>query len=142
VIHPLPVSRHHIVLREPNGHEEALLAEIRPGSLPARLEVVRRLAPPTDSGLDWDRLPAVDVDAALLALRRRLIGERMIAEVVCSRCRATGDVIFSVTAYLAAHTPKPRHTAIGPLVRTVWRRQSKKPPSNSSGCFLQGVLVW
>src|SRR4051812_22445704 len=71
VIHPLPVSRHHIVLREPNGHEEALLAEIRPGSLPARLEVVRRLAPPTDSGLDWDRLPAVDVDAALLALRRR-----------------------------------------------------------------------
>ncbi|WP_295386991.1 hypothetical protein [uncultured Thiodictyon sp.] len=102
----LPVSAEQVTLREPGGRDELLLAA-GSGGFALRLEAVRRLAPPLDPAIDWDQLPLADLDAALLAVRRRLIGERLMAEVRCAGCGTLGDVGFTVSDYLAAHAPNP-----------------------------------
>jgi hypothetical protein len=102
----LPVSQVAVTPRAPDGHDELLLAEGAAGSIALRLAVVRRLAPPLDAGLDWDELPFVDVDAALLAVRRHLHGDRLCAELRCADCGGWGDVVLSIDAYLAGKRPQ------------------------------------
>jgi len=82
-----------------------LLAESQ-DDVSSRVDLVRRLAPPAADGMDWDSLPYVDVDAALLGLRQFLFGERMIAEIRCSNCNTWGDVEFSIAEYLKAKPPR------------------------------------
>src|SRR5271169_2576347 len=95
----LPVSRTPVELRAPTGHDDILIAE---GAVSAhfRVEVARRLAPPLGAGLDWNTLPYVDVDAALLALRQFLTGDKLVAEIQCRACGAWGDVHLSIAEYL------------------------------------------
>jgi len=107
MIFRLPVSGQLAALQEPSGHEEMLLLSSTSGGFAVRTDIVRRLVPPLSPGVDWDQLPVADVDAALLALRRRLLGERLVAEVRCSECGAPGDVAFTVSSYLQSRAPKP-----------------------------------
>lgn len=102
----LPISGVPVRLAGPRGQDELLLAEGSPGSLALRVEVARRLAPPGADSVDWAELPFADVDAALLGLRQRLVGERMLAEVRCESCGGWGDVPISIPQYLASKNPK------------------------------------
>lgn len=101
----LPVSAATVVFRPPSGYDDLLLAE-HVGDVRLRVEMVRRLAPPARADEDWTTLPFVDVDAALLGLRRFLEGDRLIAEIQCGACSAWGDVAFSIAEYLDAHRPR------------------------------------
>ena len=102
----LPVSGVPVWLRTPEGDDELLLAESAGNLLHLRVEAVRRLTPPMNAGLNWNDLPYADVDAALLAFRQRMTGDRLIAEVRCPNCAVWCDTELSVSAYLAANKPK------------------------------------
>lgn len=109
----LPVSGMAIRLREPDGHDALMLA--RPGlsGLDLAVAVLDRLAPPEDGGL-WDDLPRADVDPACLAIRQAMVGERIVAEIGCTKCGGKGDMTFAVGPYLAAHRPRlPRGVRAG-----------------------------
>jgi hypothetical protein len=100
----LPVSGTPLTLRAPSGHDEVFLAESAGGDVGLRIEVVRRLAPPARE--DWNALPYVDVDAALLALRQFLAGDRLVAEIRCATCGDWLDVTLSIDEYLKANRPR------------------------------------
>ena len=104
----LPVSGLPVRFRVPEGRDELLFAEGAVGMHPAwlRVEAVRRLAPPVDDSTTWDGLPYADVDAALLALRRRMNGDRLVAEVRCSSCFAWCDSELSILDFLRANRPR------------------------------------
>jgi hypothetical protein len=109
----LPVSQVAVTPRAPDGHDELFLAEGAVDSIAQRVATVRRLAPPVDASVDWDALPYADVDAALLAVRRHLQGDRLCAELRCAECGAWGDVVLSVRGYLADKRPR-RVAAVTP----------------------------
>jgi hypothetical protein len=106
----LPVSRTAVTLRMPSGHDEVFLAESVGGGVRLRLDVVRRLAVPARG--DWDALPYVDVDAALLALRQFLAGDRLVAEIRCGGCAEWLDVTLSIDEYLRANRPRAVRAAL------------------------------
>jgi hypothetical protein len=103
----LPVSRVSVAICSPDGKDELLLAEGVASPVWLRIGIVRRLAPPRDSSSDWNFLPYPDVDAALLAVRQRLYGDRILAEIRCDACGAWGDVSLSVDQYLSMNRPRP-----------------------------------
>ncbi|MEK6676302.1 MAG: hypothetical protein AABZ47_11695 [Planctomycetota bacterium] len=105
MLYRLPVSRQAVRLQPPDGRDDLFLAESSGSGWALRVEVVKRLAPPEDGSARWDLLPAPDVDAALLALRRWLRGDRLVAEIHCPQCRAKGDLTLSISEYLRAHAP-------------------------------------
>jgi hypothetical protein len=74
----LPVSGAPVILHVPNGRDDMLLSERGGSEARLRVEVVRRLAPPSSAAIEWDSLPFVDVDAALLGLRQFLAGDHLI----------------------------------------------------------------
>ena len=109
----LPVSGVPVLFRTPEGVDELLLAESTGSPLHLRVEAARRLTPPMNTELNWNDLPYGDVDAALLAFRQSMTGDRLIAEVRCPYCVVWCDTELSVSAYLAANKPK-RLAAVNP----------------------------
>src|SRR4051812_6818772 len=108
----LPISGVPVRLRAPEGRDELLFSEAAIAHQPLEftvelcVEVARRLAPPLDPAERWDRLPFADVDAALLALRSHLTGDRVIAEVRCAGCSEWCDTELSIAQYLRANQPR------------------------------------
>lgn len=92
-------------LRPPSGEDELFLAEIAGAAPWFRAEAAKRLAPPCREDTVWEALPFADVDAALLALRRYLKGDRILTEVRCESCRSLADISISIEEYLAANAP-------------------------------------
>lgn len=129
----LPVSQVAVVPRAPDGHDELLLAEGAADSIGLRVAAVRRLAPPLAAGVEWDALPFADVDAALLGLRRHLHGDRLRAELRCGACGACGDVVLSVTRYLADKRPRPvKAITAGPDGSLRWKDSVFRIPSTGA----------
>jgi hypothetical protein len=62
-------------------------------------------------------LPACDLEALLLLIRRTLIGDRILSDIPCTapECGARIDISFSADAYLRHH--QPRHA---PLLGRNW----------------------
>jgi hypothetical protein len=102
----LPVSGDPVALRVPSGRDDMLLAETHGSEARVRVGVVRQLAPLARVGAQWDSLPFVDVDAALLALRQFLAGDRLVAEIQCTHCTSCGDMELSIAEYLTAKRPR------------------------------------
>lgn len=105
----LPVSGLEVVLREPTGVEDILLAE--GGACDARLALALggALAVRADGGpVDWAALPVTDLDAALLGIRQVVIGDLIRSTAVCSGARGCGarvDVAFRISELLAHQQP-------------------------------------
>lgn len=105
----LPVSGTALAVREPTGHDEIFLAETPLPPLPAVLELARRVASAADGApVDWARLPATDIGAAALEIRRSWIGDLIRTDASCPdpQCRERIDVSFSVASYLRHHRPR------------------------------------
>jgi hypothetical protein len=108
----LPISGAPVRLRAPEGRDElqfseaAVVHQPREFAVELRVEAVRRLAPPLDPAERWDQLPFADVDAALLALRSHLTGDRVIAGVRCAGCSEWCDTELSIAQYLRANQPR------------------------------------
>ncbi len=85
-----------------------MLLEAGPLDLGVALALLSLVASCADGApLDPATLPIGDVDALLLHLRRRVVGDIVSAEEVCTApgCHAHVDITFSIQAYLEHHLP-------------------------------------
>jgi hypothetical protein len=101
----LPTSGRRVVTGEPAGAEELLVLEGAGSAVETMLALARRLV--TGAG-DWLELPAVDLGAAALLVRRAWLGGTIRTE---ARCPAAGcgeqiDIAFGIDAYLDHHRPR------------------------------------
>jgi hypothetical protein len=105
----LPVSGAVATLYPPTGAEDLLLAEHEVEDPALALGLAQRLAE-ADPAVDWAGLPVPDIDTLIVRLRQALIGDRVVAEVVCGNagCAQRVDISFSIGAYLTHHRPRPR----------------------------------
>jgi hypothetical protein len=89
--------------REPVGADELLVHETDRAPVDAMLALVRRLVTDVDGApVAWNELPAVDLAAAALLVRRAWLGRTIQTE---ARCPAAGcgepiDVTFAIDTYL------------------------------------------
>ena len=105
----LPVSGVALAVREPTGEDELYVVETALAPLPAFLELARRVASTVTGGsLDWTSLPATDLDAAALVIRRSWIGDAIRTDARCPGpgCRERIDVSFGIGDYLQHHRPR------------------------------------
>jgi hypothetical protein len=111
----LPVSGLALAVREPTGEDEAYVLESALAPLPMMLGLAGRVAVTVAGNpVDWASLPATDLDAAALAIRRSWIGEVIRTDTACpSRgCGERIDVSFGVGDYLQHHRARrPRNVA-------------------------------
>jgi len=109
--HPyrLPVSAIDIRLSPFAGREELLLAEASALDMTLAVALLDSTALRSDGTvLDWAKLPCTDIDAALLHLRRAVLGDAIRADVVCpsAACGKRIDISFSVGEFLAHHSSR------------------------------------
>lgn len=120
----LPVTGMDVRLRLPAGADDLFLLEAGPPDLAVALaflgRVVRRAG---GEPLDAASLPIGDVDALLLRLRQKIVGDTISGETLCAApgCRARVDVTFSIAAYLDHHRPSTPASA-SPADEGGWHR--------------------
>ncbi len=106
----LPVSGAALAIREPTGEDELYLVETSLPPLPAILGLARRVASIAAAGdpLDWPCLPAADLNAAALEIRRSWVGDMIRTDARCPDpgCRERIDVSFSIGDYIRHHQPR------------------------------------
>lgn len=101
----LPASGRRVAVGEPSGAEELLVLE----SVDAPVETMLALASRLVSGIDdWRALPAVDLAAAALLVRRTWIGRTIRTDAFCPApgCGERIDIAFSVEEYVDHHRPR------------------------------------
>jgi hypothetical protein len=108
----LPVSGLGVWFRPIRGAEDIMIAEATRLDVNLALALVEALGSFADgTAPPWRQLPISDVDAALLAVRRAALGDRVSAAVRCTNheqgCDAAIDITFSIADYLAHHAPTP-----------------------------------
>ncbi len=122
----LPVSGLDAMFRQTTGAEDIMLVEETTLDLRLALALVNAVARlPNGEPVPWTSVPITDLDAALLAMRRCFIGDKVNTSVVCSTARPTAsrsvggpaavsreagcpariDIAFRVSDYLAHHAP-------------------------------------
>lgn len=105
----LPVSGIHVHLRQFAGREDLILAEASALDMSLAMAILESVAScPDGLDLDWSALPATDIDAALLHIRRSLFGDLVGADVVCPAqgCGKRIDVRFSIAEFLTHRKPR------------------------------------
>jgi hypothetical protein len=111
----LPASGISLTIREPTSEDELFILETSLEPFLAMLELGRRVARREDgSALDWERLPASDLAAVALDIRRAWLGDAISTEGACpaSGCGTPIDVTFSLSAYLDHHRPRTARGAL------------------------------
>jgi hypothetical protein len=103
----LPVSGTPVRLREPTGADELVVLESDGPAATTMLELARRLVSARGEPVDWQELPAVELAAVALLIRRSWLGDLIRAEAFCPApgCEEAIDVPVNVEAYLAHHRP-------------------------------------
>jgi len=105
----LPVSGRQVWLREPTGEDELLVLESAGPAAATILALAARVATdPAGRAIDWSALPAVDLGAAALLIRRTWLGNTIRTEALCpaTGCDEPIDVAFNIPAYLDHHRPR------------------------------------
>jgi hypothetical protein len=94
-----------VTLREPTGEEELLVLEAAAHTAVNTVALLTRLA---TGELNWRELPAVELSALALLIRRAWLGDRIRAEALCPTggCDEPIDVAFIVSEYLEHHRPR------------------------------------
>lgn len=101
----LPASRCRVAPREPSGEDELLVLDGAGTAAETMVALASRLV----SGVDeWLELPAVDLAAAALLVRRVWIGRTIRTDALCPApdCGERIDIAFSVDDYLDHHRPR------------------------------------
>jgi hypothetical protein len=101
----LPTSGVDVVTHEPTGLDELIVMEGAGSRVETMLALARRLV---RGVADWSGLPAGDLGAAALLVRRTWLGETIRTD---ARCAATGcgeriDIAFDIDTYLEHHRPR------------------------------------
>jgi hypothetical protein len=104
----LPVCGRLVALRSACGAEDLILLTADGGETRLALELATRLTRHMEGlPLDWGRMCATDLDAFVLHLRRMRIGDAVRSDVECatSDCRQRIDISFTISEFLAHHSP-------------------------------------
>ncbi len=132
----LPVSRLEVLFRQPTGAEEIALLETDESDVALALGLVSALArraPGSESSagseerIDWHSLSLTDLDAALLTVRRSVLGDRICSTVRCA-CSDAIDIDFGIADYIAGHAPHASRAS----------RTSQGAESDGAGWFRLG----
>jgi len=110
MVRALPVSGVRVRLLEPSGEHELILLQRGPSPVATIFRLARELVVDGHGGaLEWPALPAVDLAAAALLVRRAWLGERINTETLCPArgCGEPIDVSFLISDYLDHHRPRP-----------------------------------
>jgi hypothetical protein len=105
----LPVSGLALAVREPTGADEIYVVETALPPLPALAGLASRVtSTPAGAGIDWASLPATDLAAGALMIRRAWFGDAIRTDTRCpqSGCRERIDVSFGTGDYLEHHRPR------------------------------------
>ena len=105
----LPVSGVALSVREPSGNDELFVLEHPHPPLSALLELAYRVvATATGDPIDWAALPATDLDAAALLIRRSWLGDSIRTDTICPGpgCQERIDVSFGIADYIEHHRPR------------------------------------
>jgi len=120
----LPVSGIEVALSVLTGHHDVLLRETAALDIAlavrllARASVGQQHAP-----MDWLDCIVTDIDAALVELRRRALGDQVAADLVCPAptCGQRVSIEFSLTRFMAHHAPRPlRHPCTALATEQGW----------------------
>jgi hypothetical protein len=110
----LPVGGRRVALRAPDGHDDLLLLEspaTPAGDAALAAALAGRLAAPADrlGPLDAEGLCVTDLEALLLRVRQRALGDTLVGESTCDApgCGRRIDVSFDINAYLGQAEPRP-----------------------------------
>jgi hypothetical protein len=107
----LPVAGFSVELRLPTGADDIALLEAGSPTVAVAVTLLASVVDRDDgAAIDWPALAMTDIDALLLRLRRRVIGDRVSAEVLCAapECGERADIVFSISEYLDHHPPRTR----------------------------------
>jgi len=118
----LPVSGIPLAVAEPTGHDELYVIETALPPLPTMAGLASRVA--TTAGgdpVDWAGLPATDLGATALIIRRCWLGDAIRTEARCPDpdCRERIDVGFGIGDYIGHHQPR-RPRAVAPTADAGW----------------------
>ena len=118
----LPISGVRAQWRSATGHDDMALADSRPGLAGVLDYVARTVSTPDGTPLDPNALPVGDLDLLVVARRRELRGDTLVAEGRCDQCDAVVDVQFSLAAYANHHRPRPSRAASAVPAEPGWWR--------------------
>jgi hypothetical protein len=105
----LPVAGIDVLVQLPTGAEDILLFEAGPPDFALALALLSRVVHRVDGEpIDWRTLAVTDVDVLLLRLRQRVLGDAVIADVLCPApgCNARVDITFTIGGYVDHHRPR------------------------------------
>jgi hypothetical protein len=103
-----------IAVREPVGEDELFLLETPLAPAAALVALAERVATIAGRRPDWDQVPAAQLGAVTLSIRRAWIGDCVVSEGRCPEpgCADRVDVSFSSLTYLAHHRARrPRNVS-------------------------------
>ncbi len=110
----LPAGGRALRVRDPASEDELFLLESELEPALVVFELAQRvLAHAHGAALELVGLPASDLAALALCIRRSWLGDTITTEAVCAApgCAEAIDVSFSVSAYLEHHQPRPARGA-------------------------------
>ena len=99
----LPVSGLQVIIRQPTGVEDVLLQEVQFARAALAVDLIGRLVRTAGGApLDWREIPASDLEALLLLMRRTILGDLVSSDARCpaAECGARVDVSFRIGKYL------------------------------------------
>lgn len=102
----MPISGIDVEFRHATGEEDLLLLESGGDLVSTSMELVQRLAIPSEGGeLDAATLTVADLEALLLELRSRVFGDVMATRGRCPEpeCATPIDLSFRISDYLRGH---------------------------------------
>lgn len=112
----LPVSGIPLAVAEPTGHDEVYVTETALAPVRLMAGLASRVATTGDGDpVDWAGLPATDLGAAALIIRRCWLGDAIRTDTRCPDpgCRERIDVGFGIGDYIGHHQPR-RPRAVTP----------------------------
>lgn len=101
----LPVTGTAVGVREPGGAEDVVLAEATRRDTRLAVELLARVVSSGDGAgaIEWRAMPATDVAAAVMHVRRVTIGDTIRTTVECPECGKPIDVSFGIGSFLEHH---------------------------------------
>lgn len=106
----LPVSRVTLEVRETTGEDELIALEPEGHPVTVIVRLAERIAvSATGEPVAWNELPAADLGAIAMMIRRAWLGDTIRTKGSCAdpACREPMDIAFGISAYLGYHRPRP-----------------------------------